>query len=131
MICMLLFILMEEASPIPVMGKENYEGILKKLAAREKKSVELGLEEECKRKYSVNHNYQQSVNYYSLNPLRALRPWIYVTFSFLRDSDEGVSPMSNRQSGGPPCLMLKNEKPAFSSSSSLKSVLEKLRFRER
>ena len=58
--CMLLFTLMEEASPIPVMGKENYEGILKKLAAREKKSVELGLEEECKRKYSVNHNYQHS-----------------------------------------------------------------------
>lgn len=48
--CLLLFILMENASPIPVMEKENYEGILKKLEAKEKKSVEFDLEDQCKRK---------------------------------------------------------------------------------
>jgi len=41
---------MENASPIPVMEKENYEGILKKLGAKEKKSVEFDLEDQCKRK---------------------------------------------------------------------------------
>ena len=47
---LLLFILMENASPIPVMEKENYEGILKKLEAREKRSMEFGFEDACKRK---------------------------------------------------------------------------------
>ena len=48
--CLLLFILMQDANPIPVMEKENYEGILKELEAREKRSVEFGLEYMCKRK---------------------------------------------------------------------------------
>ena len=48
--CLLLFILMEDASPTPVMEKENYEGILKKLEAREKRSVECGCADKCKRK---------------------------------------------------------------------------------
>jgi len=41
---------MEDASPTPVMEKENYEGILKKLEAREKRSVECGCADKCKRK---------------------------------------------------------------------------------
>jgi len=32
------------------MEKENYEGILKKLEAREKRSMEFGFEDTCKRK---------------------------------------------------------------------------------
>jgi len=48
--CLLLFILMENTNPIPVMEKENHEGILKKLEAREKKSVEFSFEDKCKRK---------------------------------------------------------------------------------
>lgn len=48
MTCLLLFILMENASPIPVVEKESYEGILKKLGAKEKKSVEFDLEDQCK-----------------------------------------------------------------------------------
>ena len=48
--CMLLFILLEEVRPVPVVEKENYEGILKKLKAREKRSVEFSLEDERKRK---------------------------------------------------------------------------------
>ena len=48
--CMLLFILLEEGRPVPVMEKDNYEGILRKLKAREKRSVEFSLEDECKRK---------------------------------------------------------------------------------
>ena len=50
MTCMLLFILLEEVRPVPVVEKENYEGILKKLKAREKRSVEFSLEDERKRK---------------------------------------------------------------------------------
>jgi len=41
---------MENTNPIPVMEKENHEGILKKLEAREKKSVEFSFEDKCKRK---------------------------------------------------------------------------------
>ena len=50
MTCMLLFILLEEGRPVPVMEKDNYEGILRKLKAREKRSVEFSFEDECKRK---------------------------------------------------------------------------------
>ena len=49
MTCLLLFILMEDANPIPVVKIGN-QGLLKKLAARVKKSADFGLEEECKRK---------------------------------------------------------------------------------
>ena len=48
--CLLLFVLTQDASPLPVMEKENYEGILKKLEAREKRSLEFGWEDMCKRK---------------------------------------------------------------------------------
>ena len=43
--CLLLFILMEDASPIPV-TKIGNQGVLKKLAERVKKSAD-GLEGEC------------------------------------------------------------------------------------
>ena len=50
MTCLPLFILIQDASPVPVMEKENYEGILKKLEAREKRSLGFGWEDMCKRK---------------------------------------------------------------------------------
>lgn len=43
--CLLLFVLMQNASSIPGMEKENYEGILKKLEARETRPVEFGWED--------------------------------------------------------------------------------------
>ena len=49
MTCLLLFVLMTDANPIANVEKENYEGILKKLEAREKRSLEFGWEDMCKR----------------------------------------------------------------------------------
>ena len=68
--CLLLFILMEDASLIPVKEKINYEGILKKLEARPKKSVQFDSENECERKLTMIAN---TVNYHSLDPPLSFR----------------------------------------------------------
>ena len=68
--CLLLLELMKDASPIPVIEKENYGGVLKKLEAREKRSLDFGWEDMCKRKKTRIAN---TGNYHSLNPLLSLR----------------------------------------------------------